>query len=164
MATSAIPDALGGLLALCNGSTGTGEALDGVTVYDGPPLESPSEELSLYIGHDEERGRAAGDIYGVEGTQEFLAMGGDRNESFAIRCAASARSGDTNIKVERDRAFAVMAAVESLIRLHVSGADITLGGSVLVSSIGGDIKLMQLQTVNGAFAKVTFYVQCLARI
>lgn len=164
MATSAIPDALDGLLALCNANTGTGESLEGVTVYDGPPIENPSEELSLYIGHDEERGRAAGDIYGVEGTQEFMAMGGDRKEAFAIRCAASARSGDTNIKVERDRAFAVMGAVENLIRLHVSGSDITLGGSVLVSSISGDIKLMQLQTVNGAFAKVTFYVQCLARI
>lgn len=164
MATSAIPDALDGLVALCTAATGTGQPLDGVTVYDGPPLESPSEELSLYIGHDEERGRAAGDIYGAEGTQEFMAMGGDRKETFAIRCAASARSGDTVIKTERDRAFGVMAAVENLIRLHVTGSDITLGGSVLVSSIGGDIKLMQLQTANGAFAKVTFFVQCLARI
>lgn len=164
MPTSAIPAALDGLFALCDAATATGQPLEGVTVYDGPPLESPSEELSLYLGHDEERGRAAGDIYGIEGTQEFLTMGGDRKETFAIRCAASARSGNAGIKAERDRAFGVMAAVERLIRLHVTGSDTTLGGSVLVAHVGGDIKLMQLQTTKGAYAKVTFYVQCLARI
>ncbi len=149
---------------MCAAATGTGQPLDGVTVYDGPPLESPSEERSLYIGYDEERGSTAGDIYGVEGTQEFLAMAGDRKETFAIRCAATARSGDTVMKTERDRAFGIVAAVENLIRLHVTGSDITLGGSVLVSSIGGDIKLIQLQTTAGAYVKCTFYVQCLARI
>jgi hypothetical protein len=161
MATSTIPAAIDGLLALCNAQAVTGGTLADVFVYDGPPKEDPSEQRQLYIGHSEE---VSGTVYAVEGTQEFLSMGGPRKETFAIRCSAVARSGDTVIKTERDRAFSIMAAVENLIRQNVVGADMTLGGAVLMSNVSGDVKVVQLQTTNGAYVQVTFYVQCLARI
>lgn len=162
MATSKIPTAIDGLLALCNGQTDTGEPLSGVAIYDGPPLEPPSEQRHLYIGFDEERSDV--DIFSVEGDQVWQTMGGAREETFSILCAAVARSGDVDIKTERDRAFSIVAGVESLIRLNVVGADITLGGAVLVSHVAGPIKLLQLQTKDGAYAKVSFHVQCIARI
>lgn len=163
MATSRIAAALDGLLALCNGQAIPGGILENVDVYDGPPTQDPSAEMQLYIGHDESRSDSA-DIYAAEGTQVPMTMGGARQETFAILCAAVARSGDTLVKTQRDRAFSIMGAVEDLIRLNVANADITLGGSVLTSNISGDIRLQQLQTVNGAYAKLAFYVQCLVRI
>lgn len=162
MAVSRIPNAIDGLLALCNGQTGTGGLLESVTVFDGPPFEEPGEQRHLYIGYNEERSDA--DIYSVEGDQGWQTMGGAREETFSILCAAVARSGDVNLKAERDRAFLAVAGVERLIRIHESGSDPTLGGAVLVSHVSGSIKLLQLQTVNGAYAKVSFYVQCIARI
>jgi hypothetical protein len=162
MATSRIPNAIDGLLALCNGQTDSGDLLDGVAIYDGPPYEDPSSQRQLYIGYDEERSDV--DIFSVEGNQEWQTMGGPREETFSLLCAAVARSGDLNLKAERDRAFGMMAAVERLIRINESGADSTLGGAVLVAHVSGAIKLLQLQTQNGAYAKVSFHIQCIARI
>lgn len=162
MATSRIGAAIDGLLALCNGQTGTGQLLAGVTVYDGPPIEDPSDQLQLYIGYDEER--ADVDIFSVEGSQTWQTMGGAREETLDILCCAVARSGELRIKTERDRALSIMAGVEQLIRLNAVGADITLGGSVLVSQIAGPVKLLQLQTKDGAYVKLSFHVQCLARV
>lgn len=162
MSTSRIPTAIDGLLALCNAQTGTGGTLAAVRVYDGPPVIAPDDELQLYIGYDEER--ATSETPSVEGTQVWQTMGGARSEDFSILCCVIARSGNTVIKTERDRAYVVLAAVENLIRLNVVGADHTLGGSVLTSHIAGAEKLLQLQTTDGAYVKVTFHVECIARI
>lgn len=162
MVTSRIPNAIDGLLALCNAQTGTGGLLEGVIVFDGPPIEEPGEQRHLYIGYNEERSDV--DIYSVEGEQDWQTMGGPREETFSILCAAVARSGDVTLKTERDRVFSVVSGVERLIRVNESGADSTLGGAVLVGHIAGAIKLLQLQTVNGAYAKVSFHVQCIARL
>lgn len=163
MATSRIPAAIDGLLELCRAAAVVDGPLEGVSVYDGPPIQDPSEERQLYIGHDEMRSDSS-DVYAAEGTQVFQTMGGAREESFAILCAAVARTGDTDMKSQRDRAWSIVAAVENLIRLHESGSDITLNGAVLMSNISGDIRLQQIQTTTGAYVKVSFYVQCLARI
>ncbi len=162
MATSRIPAALDGLLALCNGQAIAGGSLDGVAVYDGPPVTASSEQLQLYIGYDEERSTL--ETSAVEGEQMWETMGGARDERFVILCCAIARSGATVMKTERDRVFGLMAAVENLVRLNVAGADHTLGGSVLTSHIAGAEKLLQLQTPEGAYAKVMFHVECIARI
>lgn len=162
MASSRIASAIDGLLALCNGQTGTGQLLAGVTIYDGPPVEDPSDQLQLYIGYDEERSDV--DIFSVEGTQDWQTMGGAREETFSILCCAVARSGELRTKTERDRAFSIMAGVEQLVRLNAVGADITLGGAVLASQVAGNVKLLQLQTTDGTYVKLSFHVQCIARI
>lgn len=162
MATSRIPSAIDGLLALCNAQTVTGGTLANVRVYDGPPTVQPDDLLQLYIGYDEER--SVSETPSVEGVQVWQTMGGARDERFSILCCAISRSGDTVIKTERDRAYALIAAVENLIRINTAGADHTLAGAVLTSHIAGAERLLQLQTNDGAYVKVTFHVDCIARI
>lgn len=161
MAPSAIPGAITGLYNLCNAQTASG-SLVGVKVTDGPPVEDPSEERYLYIGHNEDPNGQS--VFSAQGSQDWQTMGGPREERFDIVCCVISRSGTTDIKTERDRAYAVMGIVENLIRINVVGSDTTLGGAVLVSHIAGSENLLQLQTKNGAYVKVAFHVECIARI
>lgn len=159
---SRIPNAIDGLLALCNGQTGVGGTLSGVDVYDGPPVEEPSGERELYIGHNEDPYGQS--VFSAEGEQIWERMGGPREERFRIVCCAVARSGTTVLKTERDRVYGIVAAVENLIRINLSGADMTLGGAVLASHVAGSENLMQLQTKSGVYVKAAFYVECIASI
>jgi hypothetical protein len=160
MGTSAIPAALDGLLELSRNAAVVGGTLDGVIVFDGPPVGEGSDELELYIGDDPDDETA-----GISGTQDFASLGGNaKDETFSIYCTAVSRSGDTDMRAERARAFATLAAVEQLLRQGVPGADPRLGGAVLWSGVGGDIRCTQLQTTKGAYVEVGFNVVCRARI
>lgn len=162
MLTSRIPAAIDGLLALCTGQTGPGGLLDGVAVFDGPPVKGATAgaELLLYIADTPD-----GDGPGTTGNQDFAALGrGGRDETFSIYCTAAARSGDTDIRTERNRAFALVAAVETLLRPHEPGADATLGGAVLWSSVGGEESYTPIQDDDGAYVEVGFNIVCRARI
>jgi hypothetical protein len=158
--TSAIPRAIDGLVALCQAQTSTGGLLDGVTIVDGPSLGQPYEELLLYIADSPVTGAA-----GALGTQEFVTMPArERDESFSIYCTAYSRTGATMIKPQRDRAFATMAAVESLVRPGYPGSDITLGGAVSWCSVSGRIAYTPAQSENGAVVRLAFEVVCRERL
>jgi hypothetical protein len=145
---------------MCTAATGTGGLLDGVTVLDGPSVTAPSEQVLLYIGDSPVTGGA-----GAFGTQDFVTMPArERDETYSIFCTAYSRSGDTVIKPERDRAFAVMAAVESLVRPGVPGSDITLGGTVQWCSVSGRITYSPGQSQSGAVVRLTFEVVCRERL
>jgi hypothetical protein len=152
--TSRIPAAIDGLVALCRGLP----ALATVAIHDGPPGSNLTDQLMLFIGDTPE------DLVSVRGSQNWAALGARaKDERFTIVCTAAARSGDTNMKVERDRAFSIVAAVEIAVRDLVTG-DISLGGAVSWCGLDEDISLAQLQTPDGALAKVGFGVTCRARI
>ena len=158
--TSSVPAAIDGLLALCRGVAITGGALEGVAIYDGSPVTRPSEERYLEIAMPTADGEPA-----VEGTQEFVTMPGrERDESFSILCGAFSRSGNNVIQDERNRAYAIVAAVERLVRPRESGSDITLGGAVLWCSVTGRITYTPLQTTEGAAVRVQFEIQCRSRL
>lgn len=158
--SSSIPRALDGLVALCTAQTGTGGLLDGVTVVDGPSVAPPSEQVLLFIGDSPVNGGA-----GAFGTQDFVGFPArERDESYSLYCTAYSRSGDTVIKPERDRAFAIMAAVEKLVRPGYVGADITLGGAVQWCSVSGRISYFPAQTSSGAVVRLTWEVVCRERL
>lgn len=158
--SSSIPRAIDGLVALCNAQTGTGGLLDGVTVVDGPTVAAPSEQVLLYVGESPLQGGA-----GAFGTQDFVTLPArERDESYSIYCTAYSRSGDTAIKPERDRAFAVMAAVEKLVRPTYPGSDITLGGAVSWCSVSGRITYFPGQSTSGAVVRLTWEVVCRERL
>jgi len=158
--TSAVPAAIDGLIALCTSVAITGGALDGVVIYDGSPITRSSDERYLDIAMPTADGEPA-----VEGTQSFITMPArERDESFSILCGAYARSGNNDIQVERNRAYAIVAAVERLVRPREPGSDITLGGAVLWCSVTGRITYTPLQTADGAGVRVQFEVQCRARL
>lgn len=154
--SSAVPRAIDGLLAICNAAA----TLKGVSIYDGSPVTRSSDELYLEIATPSDDGHP-----GVEGTQEFVSLPGrERDEMFSIFCEACARSGNNDIKIERDRAFGIVAAVERLIRPREPGADTTLGGSVMWSSITGRITYTPLQSPEGAAVRVLFEIACRERL
>ena len=158
--TSAVPAAIDGLIAMCNALTGAGGALEGVAIYDGSPVTRSSEERYIEIATPAGDGEPA-----VEGTQSFVTMPGrERDEVFSILCGAYARSGNTDIQVERNRAYVIVAAIERLVRPREAGSDITLGGAVLWCSVTGRITYTPLQTTDGAAVRVQFEIQCQARL
>lgn len=158
--SSSIPRAIDGLVALCEAQTGTGGLLDGVTVVDGPSVTTPSEQLLLYIGDTPVTGGA-----GAFGSQDFVTLPArERDEAYSIYCTAYSRSGDTAIKTERDRAFAIMAVVEKLVRPGFAGSDITLGGAVQWCSVSGRITYFPGQSSSGAVVRLTWEVVCRERL
>lgn len=159
MAGSAIPAALDGLLALCCGQAVPGGALASVVVFDGPPLGEPGDQLMLFVGDTPE------DEQSVTAQQAFAQLGGSaRDERLSMYCTAVSRSGGTDMRAERERVFAILRAVEDLLRPGLPGADPTLGGAVLYSQIAVDLVLSQFRDGNGALAKLGFTVDARARI
>lgn len=160
MRTSAIPDAIDALVALAEANTDVGQVFDGVVIFDGPPPDDPSEQVYLCIGDTPDD-----DSPGVTGEQSFEALGGNsKNEAFTIYCTAISRSGDTNVKAERDRAFAVMGGLERLLRQGEPGSNARLGGVVQWAAIGGEENYTAIQTSKGALVEVGFTIACRARI
>ncbi|RKT49358.1 hypothetical protein [Saccharothrix australiensis] len=158
-ARSAIPAALDALVALCTAAAVPGGLLDGVAVIDGPPVDEPTEELVLYLGDTPDDGPA------VTAQQSFATFGdGAKDEAAAIYCTAISRSGDTDVKAERDRAFGIVAAVEQLLRPGRPGADPRLGGAVQWSDVGGEETYTPVQTDKGCLVEVGFTVLFRARI
>lgn len=157
METSKQPAMIDGFIALCQGIAVGGMA---VTIRDGPFIEPPSDELLLIVGDVPPTGGAA-----VEGTQEFVTFPGrERQESMDLYCSIIARAGDTDIKTQRDRAYAILAAIERLLRPREAGSDVTLGDAVDWCEITGRLAYMPAQTGTGAIVKLAFEVHSKVRL
>jgi hypothetical protein len=158
MATTRIGAAIDALLALCRAAPG----LAGVVIFDGPrvPHNARVTPAGLYLG-----ARAVDDP-AAEGDQDFAHLGARaRDETFAIACTAEAFSGDTDMKVRRDRALALLAEVENLLRpTDTNPRAYTISEAVLYAHVAGGTRLVQRQTGNGAIASITFHITCRARI
>jgi len=159
--SSSIPKAIDGLVNLCQGMTVDGAS---VIVRDGPygEFEMPHEQLILIIA-EPPHGGAGGDA--ARGEQSFVTFPGrERDEEYDIFCSAIARSGDTDIRAERLRAFAILAEVEKRLRPGQPGADLTLGGSVLWAHICGDLTYQPAAAKGGTVVRIGFEVKCKARL
>lgn len=155
MATSSIPAAVAALVSACQAAP----ALSGVKIFDGPrvtdnDLVNPDR---LYVGDSVDAEPA------VVGEQDFAQLGGQtRDETFSIVLTAEAWKGDPDMAARRSRAFAMMAAVENLLR--PPAGDMTLAGTVLWAHVAGGIAVDQTQSDRGSVCSVTFRVACRARI
>lgn len=97
-------------------------ALAGVPVYDGPPVSQAADLDQVLVGND---GDVDSDTMS-DFSQEWVDLAQTRRvESGEIICAVVAQSGSTDLGVQRDRAFVLLAACEDSLR-----ADQTLGGTV----------------------------------
>lgn len=154
MATSAVPAALAGLLAVLRAAPG----LNGVTVVDGPPTNNLTGGDWLYVGHQ------PGADAAVSMTQAFASAGARRrDEDFDIGCYAESRAGGSDMAARRARVFELLAEVENALRATDAAPEApTLGGAVLWAHLTtGD--LYQLQS-DGVLAGLAFTVRCRARI
>jgi hypothetical protein len=99
----------------------------------------------------------------------FLDQGRTRDNVIDVACAAEAVAGDAVMAEARAGAFAVMAAVELMLRgsLNTSPAspgDSTMGGLVQWSEVAGPIDLEQGQISQGAVALLKFRVSAFTRL
>ena len=99
----------------------------------------------------------------------FLDQARTRDNQIDVQCAAEAISGDTVMAEARAGAYAVLAAVELMVRgsLNTSPAspgDSTMGGLVQWSEVTGPIELLQGQIDQGACALVKFRVSAFIRL
>jgi hypothetical protein len=157
MATSVVPRVIDALIQLAKGQ------LTDVQVYDGYPVsESPDRDL-LLIGVEDP------DATGFEvasSSEQSWAQAGyrQRSQTGDVTCAALSWNGNGDAKDARDRAYATVAAVESLLREDPTLGLVPEAAAVLVASYGARETLSQIQDEHGATATVAFTVHFEARI
>lgn len=157
MSTSKVPAVIDYLVTLFTNAQAT--TLNGVTVFDGPAVTADPAPLALWVGVDDPDATAA--TVAASSTQEWAGLGHQsRNELLSVRCVAQAWSGADDVRTVRQSVYAIIAAVEDLVR-----NDAALGGNLLFTSPGvTNGELRQLTSGAGAAARVTFTIDGKARI
>lgn len=131
-------------------------ALTGITVADGPQVNSDPSTDWLFVGFNGD----SPDEYneGASGQQSLMTFARGKAEDGQITCAVVSVSGDTNIPAARARAYAFVAAAEDAVR-----ADMTLGGLVMHAFVS-DHRYSPVQTQQGAKVRIVFTVTYKAQL
>ena len=157
--TSRIPAVIDYLVTTFTAAATLGAATPPVAVYDGPVVTDAPSQLNLWVGMDDPDSEEA--PIGAESESEWGALGAlARNEQITVHCVAEAWSGPTDVAAIRTSAFGIVAAVETLLR-----ADVSLGGTLPSGwcEVTG-LQLRQNNVETGAVARVSFQINCRARI
>jgi hypothetical protein len=157
VATSRVPALIDYLVTLFQTAATLGTATPPVAVYDGPVVTQEPAQLVLFIGMDDPDADVP---VSASSDQTWAGLGKQaKNEEITITCVAEAWGGDTDIKAIRVAAYAIVGAVEDLVRADVQiHSGITLFGGI------SSMTLVQNQTTQGAVARVTFQITGQARI
>ena len=175
--TEYIPQVINYLLAQAASSTSLGAAPVPVTVIDGQPVTQDVLVVNetgltqrLWVGSSGyvQSGQTDAAAMSHQGFA-FINQGRTRDDDIDIACAAEAIAGDSVMAEARAGAFAVLAAVELMLRgapgtSPASPGDTTMGGLVYWSEVTGPIELMQEQSSQGSIALVKFRVTAFVRL
>ncbi|TMR11749.1 hypothetical protein ETD86_34845 [Nonomuraea turkmeniaca] len=134
-------------------------ALNGVKVVDGPLVTGNPLHEVIFVGYDGSR-QGEGDGEAVDLRQEWASIGQKaKDETFTVTCAVVVWSGSTKVRPIRERAFALLAAVEDALR-----ADPSLGlpPPTIVAFVSGS--LFQEQPDTGMQARIPFRIAVQTRI
>jgi hypothetical protein len=156
--TTAVPSVIDYLVTTFTVASTLGAATPPVLILDGP---TPSEDYNksvLWVGADDPDLAKVG---AATGDQDWVGPGNRwRNEQLSILMVAQSWDGDKKVKVARDLAYATIAAAENILRQNAN-----LGGNVLFLRPGSTRhRLVQSSNTNGAYARVTWRIDALARI
>jgi hypothetical protein len=155
MATSSVPAAIDALLALLRAAP----ELADVEVIDGPPTDDMSAADFIAVGWQPESDEAA------QLTQQFAYAGARRrDEQIVITGWLESWTGDREFKPPRDRAFELLAALETALRATDARPEApTLSGAVLWAEFTAG-SMRQQFTDQGARVGITWTVAGMARI
>jgi hypothetical protein len=175
--TDLTPAVIAYLLAQAAANPALGAAATPVIVIDGQPATQDVLVVNetgltqwLWIGSD---GLVAPGSMSAAASSEqafsFLDQARTRDDKFSVQCAAEAVAGDGVMAEARAGAYAVMAAVELMLRGSpgtnpASPGDASMGGLVFWSEVTGPIELEQGQRDAGAGALVKFKVTGFVRL
>jgi hypothetical protein len=156
--TSRIGPLIDYLVATFTAATTLGAATPPVLVFDGPVVTAAPAQLALYVGVDD----VFTDQAPISATSEQVRQGlaQKKQETVTIHCAAVAWAGTDDSRTVRQQAFAILAAVEDLIRGNTDGFGGNAGAALPgVSGIG-----LQQSTADGSTAQVAFTITFLSFI
>ena len=172
--TDQIQQVIAYLVTQAQQSASLGLATPPVIILDGPPATTDPMILSpggltrrLWVGAEGDPGLGAAQDAATSAQQfAFLDHARTRDEDIEVMCAAEAGSGDGVMAEARAGAFAVMGAVEVMLRGDTASGgpgDASMGGLAMWSQVtGGD--LVQRQMPDGAWALVRFRVSAHVRL
>jgi hypothetical protein len=169
--TDQTPAVIDYLVGQCKANAALGGASPPVSVFDGPTISDVQlvNPQRIWIGAD---GPA---LPGAEVTAAtfgqnfaFLDHAHTKDDTIDVACAAEMFSGDpTQQQAVRDGAFALMAAVETMLRGDTASGgpgDASMGGLVYWSQVTGPGELIQRQGTAGISALVRFHVTAFTRL
>lgn len=136
-------------------------ALPDINVYDGFGIPGDLDEDALMIGVDAPSSPGSANSAGSSQTMAVLGTDRARDQTGSVTCAALSWNGDADQKAARDAAYAVVAAVEDLLR-----TDPTLGVAAPGRSVCqmGSETLTQSQYEGGTDALIIFTVDFAVRL
>jgi hypothetical protein len=125
--------------------TATATGLEGVRVFDGPPVNAPAELEYLVLGLSMDQDAS------VNG-QDVQGWGGRRDVSYGITNLLQVMSGDTTVATVRRRLLQLLDAFGALLR-----ADESLGG-VCTRAWLSEWRYQAVESAKGATALIEFTV------
>lgn len=130
-------------------------SLSTATIYDGIEIDSSDPTNWISIGHD---GSEDGEVVAANLRNEYKQLGAKSMfEDGSVNCTLSSWTGDTNLSVCRTSAYALLSAVDTVIR-----TDPSFGGVVLYSGLESHTPTY-VQTSQGAAVQINFTIYYKAR-
>jgi hypothetical protein len=146
MATTAFPNLVDAIVTALRSAA----SLTGVTIYDGIEIDSSDPTNWISIGHD---GTEDGEVIAATVRNEYKALGAKSMfENGSINCTLVSWTGDTNLSTCRIGAYALLDAVDTVIR-----TDPSFGGVVLYSGLDNNSP-SYLQTQAGSGVQINFTI------
>ena len=151
MAITAFPLLIDAIVAALRAAS----SLSTATIYDGIEIDSSDPTNWISIGHD---GSEDGEVVAANLRNEYKQLGAKSMfEDGSINCTLSSWTGDTNLSVCRTSAYALLSAVDTVIR-----TDPSFGGVVLYSGLESHTPTY-VQTSQGAAVQINFTIYYKAR-
>jgi hypothetical protein len=129
---------------------GASSSLTGVRVFDGAQVDQSYPGDAIAIGHDGSFGDIEMQIGNIADTP--FAFTNLHEENGSINCSLWSQDGSTDIAARRTRAFAILSAVDTALRV-----DPTFGGTCLYSILATD-SISYDQTGFGVACKINFTI------
>lgn len=152
MTTSRVPALIDWLVNAFQNAAALGQAAVPVLVFDGPVVTAAPAQLALYVGVDD----VFTDAAPTSATADQALMPGlsaqRRQETVTVQCCAVAWAGTDDARTVRTQAFAILAAVEDLVRTDTT----YFGGNAGLADPGVSGIALQQSTAEGSTAQVSF--------
>lgn len=151
MATAAFPTLVANIITALKAA----QSLADVVVYDGIQIDESFPGDFIAIGHD---GSEEGEVLAVDINQSYDQLGAKKMfEDGRINCVLVANDGDNDVTARRVRAFAILSAVDTVIR-----TDPSFSGACLYSGLENHSAQYRL-TNAGSAVVITFTIAYRAR-
>jgi hypothetical protein len=144
--TALFPTMIDKIIVALNGSA----ALTGVRVFDGAQVDQSYPGDAIAVGHDGSFGDIEMQIGNIADTP--FVFTNLHEESGTINCSLWSQDGTTDIAARRTRAFAILSAVDTALRV-----DPTFGGTCLYSILATN-SISYDQTGFGVACKINFTI------